>query len=82
MNVVDVLLAQNVVEPLHACGREHSLQYDVLELRMQAGIEFAQVRRAARAEHMAARTLFDEFDLARVDLCLGRGFHGWLRKGL
>src|SRR6202035_147461 len=57
MDVLDVLLAQDIVESLHARRREYPLQHDVLERRMQTGIEFAQVRRAARPEHMAARAL-------------------------
>src|SRR6266446_10936699 len=82
MDVLDVFLAQDVVETLHAGGREHPLQYDVLEGRMQAGVELAEVRRAARPQHMAARTLFDEFDLACVDRCLACGFDRGFRKGL
>src|ERR1700688_499864 len=61
MDVLDVPLAQEIVETLHPRGREHPLQYDVLERRMQTGVEFAQVGRAARPQHMAARTLFHEF---------------------
>src|ERR1700719_2978271 len=56
MDIVDVLLAQ-----------------DVLECRMQAIVELAQVRGAARPEHMAARTLRDELELAGIDLRLAGG---------
>jgi len=67
MNVVHVLLAQEIVEALHARSREHSLQHDVLEGRMQSGIELAQIGSAAGAEHVASRTFLDEFDLAGID---------------
>src|SRR5216684_5152746 len=54
VNVVHVLLAQEIIKTLHARWREYPLQYDILELRMQTGIEFAQVGRTARPKHMAA----------------------------
>src|SRR5271163_2684589 len=81
MDVVDILLAQDVVEALHPRLRQHALQHDVPEGCMQTVIEFAQVRGAARSQHMATRTLFGEFDLAGVDLRLGGGFGRRLRKG-
>src|ERR1700722_12163873 len=70
---VDVLLVQDVVESLHPGRREHSLQHDVLECGMQALVELAQVRGAARPEHMAARTLRDELELTGIDLRLAGG---------
>src|ERR1700688_4556057 len=73
MDIVDVVLAQDVVESLHPGRREHSLQHDVLECRMQAVVELAQVRGAARPEYMAARTLCDELELAGIDLRLAGG---------
>src|SRR5271156_3482776 len=59
MDVVDILLAQDIVETLHARRRERTLQHDVLEGGVQAVIEFAKVGRDAGPEHVAARTLFD-----------------------
>ena len=49
---------------------------------MQTGIESAQIRCAARSQNVAARTLFDEFNLASLDLCFGRGLLGRLGKAL
>src|ERR1700676_968848 len=49
---------------------------------MQTVVEFAQVRGAARAQHMAARTFFDELEFAGIDLSLGGPLHGRLRKRL
>src|SRR5580698_9543119 len=82
MNIVDIVLAQDVIEALHARRREHSLQHDVLECRMQAVVEFAQVGRGAGSERVAARTFFDELDFAGIDLRFGGGCRRRFRKAL
>src|SRR6202795_1813091 len=75
VDIVDVLLAQNIVEPLHSHGSEHSLHHDVPEGRVQTVIESAQERRASRPKHMAARALFGELELAGGDLRPSGGLH-------
>ena len=76
MDIGDVLVAQDIVEALHARRRERAAQHDVLEGRVQSRIEPAQIGCDAGAERMAAGTLFDEFDFSGIDL--GRG--GGLRR--
>ncbi len=79
---LDVLLAQDVVEALHAGRREHAVQHDVLEFRVQSRIEAAKIRRDIEPERMAARTLLDELALAGIDVGLGRGLLGRLLERL
>src|SRR5450631_1189038 len=49
---------------------------------MQTGIYSAQIRCAARPQNVAARTLFDEFNLTGIDLHLSRSLLGRLDKAL
>src|SRR5271165_2867202 len=73
MYVAGILVAQQIIEAFHTRRRKQPPQHDVLERDVQAVVEPAQVRGAARTQLVAANALLDELDLSGVDLRWRRG---------
>src|SRR5580704_969710 len=80
MDVLGVLVAEQIIESLHAGRPQYAVQHDVLEHGVQLGAQATQVRGGARAQHVATRTLLDEFDFAGLDAGGAGGLSRRLRE--
>src|SRR4029078_935999 len=69
MNCIDVRLAKDVAETFHTGQSKSTFEDYVLELIMYSGWYLPKIRGHARPKDVAPRALFDELDLALLDLC-------------